>query len=245
MLSIEQLLKLVNRRRHFKLLREGIAYIISNKIETAGRIFDNSGRMILYDDTGFTLLLYSDGSIERGIKKNNFPRTATTPTTYESWEKVSYSECKFERFANHIVDSMARRISNCLYLFIPKEKLTPNIILRCQNQTIQSRLIEIYGEKEFFASLNPQVIHKEGTSELLAVQISGVEESPDTVGREGSIVEVRRRFFQRRIVMVRVVDPSTKKTYLLRVPPTTKTCKEAVAWTFGMKKEEYDPLEEN
>lgn len=31
------------------------------------------------------------------------------------------------------------------------------------------------------------------------------------------------------------------KCYILRVPPTVTTCREAVAWTFGMTAEEYDP----
>ena len=39
--------------------------------------------------------------------------------------------------------------------------------------------------------------------------------------------------------MVKVKDSTTGEIYLLRVPPTMKTCKEAVAWTFGMTAEEY------
>lgn len=31
------------------------------------------------------------------------------------------------------------------------------------------------------------------------------------------------------------------KVYILRVPPTVTTCREAVAWTFGMTGDEYDP----
>ena len=31
------------------------------------------------------------------------------------------------------------------------------------------------------------------------------------------------------------------KTYWLRVPPTMRTPREAIAWTFGMTKEEYAP----
>jgi len=33
----------------------------------------------------------------------------------------------------------------------------------------------------------------------------------------------------------------TRKTYYLRVPPTTRTAREAVAWTFGMSGTEYRP----
>ncbi|HEV7557173.1 MAG TPA: hypothetical protein VGO00_17015, partial [Kofleriaceae bacterium] len=31
------------------------------------------------------------------------------------------------------------------------------------------------------------------------------------------------------------------KSYILRVPPMVTTCREAVAWTFGMTADEYDP----
>ena len=34
------------------------------------------------------------------------------------------------------------------------------------------------------------------------------------------------------------------KYYILRVPPTVTTCREAVAWTFGMTADEYDPERE-
>lgn len=39
----------------------------------------------------------------------------------------------------------------------------------------------------------------------------------------------------------RVVCPSTGRVYLLRVPPSCETAHEAVAWTFGLKVEEYHP----
>jgi hypothetical protein len=49
------------------------------------------------------------------------------------------------------------------------------------------------------------------------------------------------------IVMVEVVNASpepdgTFNTYWLRVPPTTRTAKGGVAWTFGMTEDEYQPL---
>ena len=48
------------------------------------------------------------------------------------------------------------------------------------------------------------------------------------------------------LVMVEVVNSSPEsdgswKRYILRVPPTTKTAREAVAWTFGMTAAEYRP----
>ena len=48
------------------------------------------------------------------------------------------------------------------------------------------------------------------------------------------------------LVMVRVINSTpepdgTNKRYMLRVPPTIKTAREAVAWTFGMSPETYAP----
>lgn len=45
------------------------------------------------------------------------------------------------------------------------------------------------------------------------------------------------------IVAVKVQCPSTGQIYFLRVPPAIKTCRAAVAWTFGFDKvSTYQPL---
>jgi hypothetical protein len=51
------------------------------------------------------------------------------------------------------------------------------------------------------------------------------------------------------VVMVEVVNSTpeldgSRKTYFLRVPPTVKTAREAVAWTFGLGAVEYRPAME-
>jgi hypothetical protein len=52
------------------------------------------------------------------------------------------------------------------------------------------------------------------------------------------------------IVAVRVTNSTPEpdgsfREYWLRIPPTTQTAREAVAWTFGISPEEYDPLLES
>jgi hypothetical protein len=49
------------------------------------------------------------------------------------------------------------------------------------------------------------------------------------------------------LVMVQVLNATpepdgSRRTYFLRVPPTTRTAREAVAWTFGLGEREYEPL---
>lgn len=51
------------------------------------------------------------------------------------------------------------------------------------------------------------------------------------------------------IVLLEVLNSSpepdgTYKTYFLRVPPHCRTSREAVAWTFGLRPEQYNPLKE-
>ena len=45
--------------------------------------------------------------------------------------------------------------------------------------------------------------------------------------------------------MLECKDTSTERVYHLRVPPNTKSCWEAVAWTFGMDAAEYQPILES
>jgi hypothetical protein len=52
------------------------------------------------------------------------------------------------------------------------------------------------------------------------------------------------------IVMVEVLNSTpepdgSRKTYFLRVPPTMRTAREAVAWTFGMQGAGYAPAVES
>src|SRR5690606_37368762 len=52
------------------------------------------------------------------------------------------------------------------------------------------------------------------------------------------------------LVMVELVNSTpepdgTRKPYLLRVPPTVRTVREAVAWTFGLQAHEYAPVLES
>jgi len=49
-------------------------------------------------------------------------------------------------------------------------------------------------------------------------------------------------YMDNEISFLKVRDTSTNKTYFLKIPPEIKDIKEAKAWTFGLKKEEYKPV---
>ena len=96
-------------------------------------------------------------------------------------------------------------------------------VLRCRNAAIRRFLLAHVGYERLVRELKCVVIHRDGESELIMVPCRRDEEP---------------------IVLVKVRDPSTGAFYLLRVPPSVRTCKEAIAWTFGLQPHEYNPLKE-
>jgi hypothetical protein len=56
--------------------------------------------------------------------------------------------------------------------------------------------------------------------------------------------------FDEPLVLLKVINSTqeqdgTRKVYYLTVPPDMKTCKQAVAWTFGVEAEDYHPDQES
>jgi len=87
-----------------------------------------------------------------------------------------------------------------------------------------SRLIEFYGWNRYLQRLNAKII------------------SADEFG-----TLYRKRFIAGESLAILAVKNSTAepdgsfKTYYLRVPPHTKTAREAVAWTFAVETDQYRP----
>ncbi|UCE14629.1 MAG: hypothetical protein JSV04_05465 [Candidatus Heimdallarchaeota archaeon] len=107
------------------------------------------------------------------------------------------------------------------YLLFLKEELTARDILRCSNVEIRRILLLDFGFERFVEEFGGTIIHSDGDSELILLQIRKSEEP---------------------IMVVKVRDSTMKETYLLRVPPHVRTCKEAIAWTFSMDESEYNPV---
>lgn len=93
-----------------------------------------------------------------------------------------------------------------------------------RNLELQRVLIDRYGRAKFLEDTGFRVVQADECGTLFQKVHQGV-----------------------RISYVRVynatpeADGSTKQ-YFLRVPPDTQTAKEGIAWTFGRRVEEYDPL---
>jgi hypothetical protein len=74
---------------------------------------------------------------------------------------------------------------------------------------------------DFAKKLGAKRIQKDSYGELLEIDL---KDDPEKVAR-----------------YVKVKDASTPREYYLRCPPTMKTAKEAIAWSFGLTEGEYKP----
>lgn len=103
--------------------------------------------------------------------------------------------------------------------------LTPEQIRNEENAELRRVMLEYYGYDRYLEKSGARPVHRDGTGVLWRIELPGDEDA----------------------VMVEVVNSTpepdgTSRTYWLRVPPTTRTAREGVAWTFGLSAEEYDPL---
>jgi hypothetical protein len=110
--------------------------------------------------------------------------------------------------------------------FFP-ETISVTSILEEPNAEVRRVMIERIGFERFLADANAEKLHEDtdpgGPRELLRVKLVGDED----------------------LVCVSVRCPSTGRHYLIRVPPTMKTCHQAIAWTAGFDDpDSYRPLVE-
>jgi hypothetical protein len=110
------------------------------------------------------------------------------------------------------------------------ETLTAEQILTEPNAEVRRVMIEKIGYERFMALVNPEVLDEDfeptgNPRRLLSVELAN---DPDGV-----------------IVVVELQCTTTGKMYYLRVPPTMRTCLQAVAWTADMSPEDYVVLMES
>jgi antitoxin component YwqK of YwqJK toxin-antitoxin module len=96
-------------------------------------------------------------------------------------------------------------------------------IIKIRNVAARRIILEEFGYERFLAQLEHEILDVDGDSELVRIDWRKDEEP---------------------VYLVKVKCPSTGVFYALRVPPRMKTVKQSVAWTFGMKKNEYNPIKE-
>ncbi|MFE9809242.1 DUF6745 domain-containing protein [Streptomyces sp. NPDC005227] len=101
--------------------------------------------------------------------------------------------------------------------------LTPERIRGEENAELRRVMLEHYGYDRYLDESGAVPVHRDETGVLWRVELLGDED----------------------VVMVEVVNSTperdgTSRTYWLRVPPSTRTAREGVAWTFGLAAEVYE-----
>jgi len=109
------------------------------------------------------------------------------------------------------------------YIDFP-ERITVSVIENERNVERRHAMIEIYGTGKYLMESGAEIVDKDAWGILYRKTIPNSEA----------------------IQTVYVLDATplpdgTRKGYFLRVPPEIRTAKEAIAWTFGMRTEEFDP----
>ncbi|WP_245873527.1 DUF6745 domain-containing protein [Streptomyces phaeoluteigriseus] len=105
--------------------------------------------------------------------------------------------------------------------------LTPDRIRAEENAELRRVMLEHYGYDRYLADSGARPLHRDETGTLWRIDLDGDEP----------------------VVMVEVLNSTpepdgTRRTYWLRVPPSTRTAREGVAWTFGLRPDVYAPVRE-
>jgi hypothetical protein len=112
------------------------------------------------------------------------------------------------------------------------ETLTPKQILEEPNAEVRRVMVERFGADRL----------------MREAQATTLDADADQFGRPRTLLRLPIQGDED-IVMVALVNSTAEpdghhKDYLLRVPPTVRTCAEAVAWTFDLAPTEYLPAVE-
>ena len=115
------------------------------------------------------------------------------------------------------------------HFYTKPDSLTITEVLAHPNTEVRYVGIKIVGMDRVLDSENTTIIHKDKQKNQILFQIKGIFDEP--------------------VSYVKVVNSTqepdgTYKDYYLCVPPTVKTCQEAVAWTFRLEEQEYQPEQE-
>ncbi len=128
---------------------------------------------------------------------------------------------RFEVYSWHGLPIEADLIKN-------RAGITVGAIHQEKNAEVKRVLIDLYGPSRYLVDANAKVVHQDECGTLFRMEIEGDE----------ALVMVRVRNSTRE-------PDGTYKHYFLRVPPTILKARDAVAWTFGLSPEEYNPKRES
>jgi len=106
-----------------------------------------------------------------------------------------------------------------------KEQITVEKIFAEKNAEIRRVMIDLFGIDQFFAeNKTMKLIHKDQYGELYHAQING-----DLIAF-GKVLDGTHKN-----------NDGSPKIYILPVDPASRTCREGVAGSYGLKEEDYEP----
>ena len=117
------------------------------------------------------------------------------------------------------------------------------------NAEVRRVLIERYGAARYLIDTGAEISDRDeagllyrklvpGDEEIVMVRVLNSTPEPDGVMSRDEAIAA---FGDAAKFAIAAAPDSRWKEYMLRVPPNMRTAREAIAWTFGMKPEDYQP----
>jgi hypothetical protein len=115
------------------------------------------------------------------------------------------------------------------HFFTKPESLTIKEVLAHPNAEVRYVGMRIIGMDKVMQHKKTKIIHEDHDKNMVLFQFGGVFEEPISYLK---------------VVNSTMEPDGTYKDYYLCVPPDMQTCKQAVAWTFGLEEKKYNPVQE-
>lgn len=230
----EQLYKIIKYRdripsEFWKTENDGTKYIEIHNWASGGYEW-SAQRLDLFEDG--TLRYAFDSGCSCYSAWNDTPKYNTLscqPTkksinvTVEEIEKIFGENNENRKYCAKPKDWKSETFLDDLVLLVKKRPSVTDVFT-AKNAEVRRCLMKNVGYNKIKKNLNVVVIHTDKDKmgkprELFKVQINNDTDC-----------------------YVKVTDSSTDREYLLSVPIDMKTCHQAVAWTFDLREEEYDPI---
>lgn len=194
-----------------------VIWLLSQEDGTAGS-YETSQERIGITREGEMLWGFSSGcSCWSGWEKDNYCPTKSYKEFNIDKDFVENRYCSY--YSENLNDWETPFMSTIdSFLFMISKKPDPKKVLSLQNAEVRRYMIKRVGYDNIKETVQAEVIHVDGDNELLK--------------------------FNTGELYVKVKDSSTEREYLLFVEGQHKTCRSAIAWTFGLREHEYCPIVE-
>ncbi len=204
---------------------EDVIWILNRDDGTAGS-YETSEERLGITRTGKILYGFSSGcSCWSGWQKDDYKDTIT----YKEFELMPIGEFNSDneyeikdKFDLSFAEGWNEEAYNNLkdYMLLIKKKVLPLEVFKSRNSEVRRYLMKKVGFDNVKKHFKFFTIHQDNDEVLFDIVLEG---------------DVKERY-------IKVKDASSDKDYLLSVPSGALTCKGAVAWSFGLEEENYNPI---